>query len=157
MNPIQTVVSAYLLVSRRNDSLSPSGRRLFFGSIVVVSLAIASFWALNGAWYVLPFAVVEMVVEMAVLYGAMTLIERHAGDFESIRLCGDSVLVEQRRRGCLSRHDFNRYWVQLVVSDAGGGRLVMRSHGREVAFGELFSQDQRLAVASELRRFMKSY
>ena len=153
MNPIQTVVSAYLLVSGRNDSLSPSGRCLFFGSIVVVSLAIASFWALNGAWYVLPFA----VVEMAVLYGAMTLIERHAGDFESIRLCGDSVLVEQRRRGCLSRHDFNRYWVQLVVSDAGGGRLVMRSHGREVAFGELFSQDQRLAVASELRRFMKSY
>ena len=107
MNPIQTVVSAYLLVSRRNDSLSRSGRRLFFGSIVVVSLAIASFWALNGAWYVLPFA----VVEMAVLYGAMTLIERHAGDFESIRLCGDSVLVEQRRRGCLRRHDFNRYWV----------------------------------------------
>ena len=72
MNPIQTVVSAYLLVSRRNDALSRSGRRLFFGSIVVVL-------------------------------------------------------------------------------------LVLRSQGREVAFGELLSHDQRLAVASELRRFMKSY
>lgn len=152
MEPTHTAAPDFLLVARRNDSLSPSGRRLFFVSIVVVSLAIAFWWAFNGAWYVLPFSVIELVV----LYGALRLVERHAGDFESITVSGDRILVEQRRRGRSSRHEFNRYWVQLVVNDTGNGQLAMRSHGREVTFGELLSSDQRSAVASELRRFMKS-
>ena len=153
MDPAQTVAPEYVLIARRNDSLSPSGRRLFFVSIVFVSLAIASLWAFNGAWYVLPFSVLELVV----LYVALKLVERHSGDFESIQVAGDRILVEQRRRGRVSRHEFNRHWVQLVVTDAARGRFAMRSHGREVTFGEFLSNDQRSAVTSELRRFVKSF
>lgn len=153
MEPIQTVAPDYLLVARRNDSFSPSGRRRFFMSIAFASLAIASLWAFNGAWYVLPFSILELVV----LYVALKLVERHSGDFESIRLAGDRILVEQRRRGRFSRYEFNRYWVQLVVTDAGRGQLAMRSHGHEVTFGEFLSNDQRSAVTAELRKFIKNF
>ena len=159
MKPTQSVATVatlapdYLPVTRCNDSFSPSGRRWFFRSIVFVSLAIASLWALNGAWYVLPFSVLELVV----LYVALKLVERHSGDFESIQRSGDRILVEQRRHGRFSRHEFNRYWVQLVVTDAARGQLAMRSHGHEVTFGEFLSNDQRFVVTSELRRFIKSF
>lgn len=152
MEPTHTVAPEYLLVTRRNVSLSPSGRRAFFGSIVAVSLAIAVLW-LNGAWYVLPFSVLELLI----LYAALKLVESRSGDFESIRVSGDRILVERRHRGRSSRHEFNRYWAQLVEADAGHGQLAMRSHGREVAFGEFLSDDQRTAVVAELRRFMKSF
>ena len=95
MEPTQTVAPDYLLVARRNDSLSPSGRRWFFMSIVFVSLAIASLWALNGTWYVLPISILELVV----LYAALKLVERHFGDFESIQMYGDRILVEHPRPG----------------------------------------------------------
>ena len=153
MEPTQTVAPDYLLVARRNDSLSPSCRRWFFMSIVFVSLAIASLWALNGAWYVLPFSMLELVV----LYVALKLVERHSGDFESIQMSGDQILIEQRRRGRFSRHEFNCHWVQLVVTDAGRGQLAMRSHGHEMTFGEFLSNDQRSAITSELRRFIKNF
>lgn len=148
--------TSYHLVARRNDSLSPRGRRAFLLSIFAVSLSVAVFWAVQGAWYILPFA----VLEMAVLFAAFKIVEWHAGDFESVSIDGDRVLVERHDRGRTTRHSFDRHWAQVIVSHEGpGGRcaLRMRSHGREVRFGEFLTDQQRLQVAAELRRRLKNY
>lgn len=140
-----------LLVARRNDSLSPAGRRLFLLSIAVISFGIAVALGLHGAWFVLPFAGAEIVV----LALAFWLIERHAGDVETLRLQGDTLLLERRRGGRCERHEFNRAWARLEVRRGRGGRaagLALRSHGRAVDFGELLTEEQRLQVAGELRR-----
>lgn len=139
----------YTLVVRRNASLSPSGRRWFFISILLVSLGIATGWALNGAWYVLPFA----GLEMAVVYLALLVVARHGGDHESITIDGDRVVVERTRMGRTARHEFNRRWVQVVVGRTGRkSALCMRSHGHEVEIGEFLTDEQRKAVANDLRR-----
>ncbi|MBI1395462.1 MAG: DUF2244 domain-containing protein [Betaproteobacteria bacterium] len=148
--------SGYRLICRRNDSLSPRGRRLFFASIVVVSFGIAIAWWFRGAWVVLPFA----VIEMAVLYIALRVLESHAGDCEMVSISDDRVVVERYERGRRSRHEFNRYWAQLVVRRLGPGDrcgLALRSHGKEVGFGDYLTDEQRLTVASELRRRLKNY
>lgn len=137
------------LVVRRNTSLSPSGRRWFFVSILIVSLGIATGWALNGAWYVLPFA----GLEMGVVYLALLVIARHGGDQESITIDGDRVVVERTRKGRTARHEFTRQWAQVVVARTGRkSALCMRSHGREVEIGEFLTDEQRKAVANDLRR-----
>ncbi|MCW5626487.1 MAG: DUF2244 domain-containing protein [Burkholderiales bacterium] len=146
----------WLLVSRRNRSLSTTGRYLFLGSIAMVSFGIAFVWSLNGVWYVLPFTCVEMVV----LFVAFKVFERHANDFESIRLTGDRILVERRTSGRVSRHEFDRYWAQLVVTRSGPGNgveLALRSHGREVPFGEFLTDEQRADLANELKRRLKGF
>ncbi|MBI3068730.1 MAG: DUF2244 domain-containing protein [Betaproteobacteria bacterium] len=52
----------YTVTARRNNSLSSSGRFLVFGFILAVSLDIALACAYFGAWLILPFAGLEMVV-----------------------------------------------------------------------------------------------
>jgi uncharacterized membrane protein len=145
----------FLLIARRNNSLSSAGRAIVLGSLVVVCLAISLAFAFNGAWLVLPFAGAEMFV----LFLAFRLVERHAGDFESIAIKGDRVLVERWETGQVKRYELNRYWAQVVVhrcGPAGKTTLALRSHGREVEFGQHLTQDQRDALARTLRQQLSS-
>lgn len=140
----------YLVVAKRNDSLSPMGRRAFLLSIAVISLAVAVAMGFHGAWFVLPFA----GLEIALLAAAFWYVERHAGDVEIIRLRGHSLLLERCSAGREERHEFNRAWARVEVRRGRGGKaaLALRSHGKAVCFGELLTDEQRLVVAGELSR-----
>jgi uncharacterized membrane protein len=145
----------FLLIARRNNSLSSAGRAVVLGSLVALSLAISLAFAFQGAWLVLPFAGVEMFV----LFLAFRFVERHGGDFESIAIKGDRVLVERWESGRVSQYEFNRYWAQVVVNhSAPGGKcvLALRSHGREVEFGRHLTEDQRDALAHTLRQQLRN-
>src|ERR1043166_6958708 len=112
--------AAFSLVARRNSSLSSSGRQLVFGFIFIVSIGIGATFAALGAWLVLPFAGAEMLV----LYFAFRHIERHAGDYESITIVGDKVLLETRAVDRLERFELDRYWAQVGVGErTAGARL----------------------------------
>jgi uncharacterized membrane protein len=145
----------FLLIARRNNSLSSTGRTMVLGSLVAISFAISLAFAFTGAWLVLPFA----GVEMAVLFLAFRYIGRHAGDFESIAIKGDSVLVEKWELGEVCRYEFNRGWAQVILRDdrpPGRTTLALRSHGREVEFGQHLTEHQREAVAHTLRQQLRS-
>jgi uncharacterized membrane protein len=150
-----TDTGEFLLIARRNNSLSSAARAVVLGSLVALSLAISLAFAVQGAWLVLPFAGAEMFV----LFLAFRFIERHAGDFESIAIKDDRVLVERWETGRVSRYEFNRYWAQVVVShsaSAGKSILALRSHGREVEFGQHLTEEQRDALARRLRQQLRS-
>ena len=138
--------AGYSLVARRNNSLSSTGRLVVFAFIFVVSVGIAVAFALLGAWLILPFAGLEMLV----LYLAFRYVDRHAGDYERIAIAGDRVELEFSVAGRQSRHELNRCWAQVVVS-GDGGRLALRSHGRELEIGRHLNDEQRLKIARELR------
>jgi uncharacterized membrane protein len=141
----------FLLVARRNNSLSATGGVLVLGSLVLISLVISLAFAYFGAWLVLPFA----GVEMAVLWVAFHHVRRHAGDFESLAIKGDRVLVERWDRGKVSRIELNRYWAQVVLHRGampGHSVLALRSHGREVEFGRHLTEEQRYALARTLKQ-----
>lgn len=132
-------------VVRRNNSLSSTGRILVFGFIFVVSVGIACAFAALGAWLILPFAGLEMLI----LYWAFHHIERRATDYERIAIEGDKVSIEICEVGRARNHELSRYWAQVVVS-RDGARLALRSHGREVEIGRHLNDDQRLALAREI-------
>ena len=129
----------------RNNSLSSSGRVFAFGFIFVVSVGIACAFAALGAWLILPFAGLEMLV----LFWAFHHVERHATDYERIAITGNKVSIEIREVGRARHHEFSRYWAQVVVS-RDGARLALRSHGREVEIGRHLNEGQRLALAREI-------
>ena len=138
-------------VARRNNSLSSTGRLLAFGFIFVVSVGIAVAFAMVGAWPILPFAGLEMLV----LCLAFRAIERHAADYERIAIDGDRVKVEICEVGQARGHEFNRLWAQVVVS-RDGAQLALRSHGREVGIGRHLNDGQRLTLARELERQLRA-
>ena len=144
----------FTFVARRNNSLSSSGRFLVLGSLAVLILAIAVGFTFNGAWLVAPFAGLDILV----VYLAFRYVERRAGDYECIAFHDDSVVIESRQRGRTEKFEFNRHWVQVAfVEDRGGkrGRLLLRSHGKEVAFGAHLTGEQRAVVARRLKEHLK--
>ena len=137
---------AYTLTAKRNNSLSTSGRCLVFGFIFVVSFGISTAFAAFGAWPVLPFAGLEMLV----LFLAFRYIERRSGDYERLTVNGDKVLLERMEHGRVGQFEFNRYWAQLVY-DPAGSRLALRSHGREVEFGRYLTEEERVKLTQQLK------
>lgn len=134
-------------LARRNNSLSSTGRLLVFVLIFVVSVGIAAAFAAFGAWLILPFAGLEMLV----LYLAFRYVERHAGDYELIEIDGDRVSIERFEGGSRHRDALSRYWARVLVN-RDGSRLALRSHGRELEIGRSLSDAQRLELAQALRR-----
>ena len=54
--------------------------------------------------------------------------------------------------GCVRRFDANRYWTQVIVRDGSGrGRIMLRSHGKEIEFGAFLSEPARMDAARKLR------
>jgi len=138
----------YVYTARRNNSLSSAGRLLVFGFILTVSLGIATgFFLILGAWPILPYA----GVEMGVLYLAFRYMDRHAADYERIRIRGTSVAIEVHEGANVTRLELNRHWAK-VVCEPDGSRVALRSHGREIQVGRHLSEEQRLEMAQDLRR-----
>ena len=142
----------YSYTARRNNSLSASGRLLVFAFILAVSVGIATAFSLIfGAWPILPYAGLEMLV----LYCAFRYIDRHSSDYEQVTIRGSTIAIEVHEGRRVQRLELNRYWAR-VVCDSDGNRLALRSHGREIEVGRHLCDEQRLEMARNLRRELDS-
>jgi uncharacterized membrane protein len=142
----------FSLIAKRNCSLQSAGRWRVFWSVAVVSVLIASAFAAAGAWLILPFA----GLELAALYVAFRQFERDCEDFELVQLFGDRLVVEAHTGGRTRRFESNRYWTQVIVSRGPTScRVAIRSQGREIEFGTLLSDRERLASARRLQELLR--
>jgi uncharacterized membrane protein len=143
--------TGYILVARRNNSLTSTGRLAVFALIFVVSIGIAVAFAAFGAWLILPFAGLEMLV----LFLAFYHVERHAADYERIEIDGNTVKVEWCSAGTTHGRALNRHWASVVLS-GDGSRLALRSHGRELEIGRYMNAEQRVELAHSLERRLRA-
>ena len=138
------------IIARPNSSLTAKGRAYAVIIIASISLVVAIAFSLIGAWFVLPFAGLELIgIGYAFYY-----IHCHSQDFESIVILGDQVSVEKKSYKVVSLMVFNRYWAKVLLRDTPSGDqlLSLRSHGKEVGFGQAYmTNDQRLDLAKQLK------
>lgn len=152
--------SGYKIIARPNNSLSPKDGVRLIVAMAVVTLVIGLGFSHIGAWLVLPFAGLEILGFVYAFY----FIYLHSGDFESITIDDDRVVVEKRNDRETTTTVFQRYWAQVNLREVvkvGGisGRcgLFISSHGNEVEFGKSFINDeQRTLLARELRKKLKN-
>ncbi|NBV88950.1 MAG: DUF2244 domain-containing protein, partial [Betaproteobacteria bacterium] len=78
-------------VLKRNCALTPKQLMKIFASLALASLGMAGFWASQGAWLVLPFAVIEVLA----LGVAFAVYARHAVDCERVRLDQNALVIER--------------------------------------------------------------
>jgi uncharacterized membrane protein len=148
------------IIARHNNSLTPKAGVKLLLALAGIVLVVGFGFARIGAWLVLPFAGLEI---LAFAY-AFHYIYLHSGDFESISIENDSVVVEKRDYKEVTTTVFQRHWAQVSlrkVASAGGvigkSGLFIRSHGKEIEFGKHFMNDeQRALLARELKQKLKN-
>lgn len=132
---------------RRNCALSPAQLAICFSAIGIVTLLIASAFALQGAWVVVPFAGLEMLA----LAIAFVVHARHAGDYERIVLERGCVTVERLHGGRLARLECPAPWVRVQYGGSRRELIRLVASGREVAVGRYVPDGERTRLARELR------
>lgn len=141
---------AFVFHSRPNLSLTRSQERLVFWSLAALCFATAGAFAWLGYWLVLPFAGLEIGV-LAWAFGALRSRE---GDYESLMIDGDLVVLEWHCGHHGERREMNRHWARVACNCRSPGRdcrLSLSSHGRATDVGQYLSDEARLQLAATLR------
>lgn len=150
----------YKIIARHNNSLTPRAGVKLLLALAGIVLVVGFGFARIGAWLVLPFAGLEILAFAYVFH----YIYLHSGDFESITIENDSVVVERRGYKEATTTVFQRHWAQVSlreVASVGGvigkSGLFIRSHGKEIEFGKHFMNDeQRALLARELKQKLRN-
>lgn len=132
---------------KRNCSVTPPQLLGLFASLSVVSLGIATFFWMQGATLVMPFAWAELIAVGI----AFTVYARHARDGEKIFLQGGQLVVELETAGRLHRAEFNREWVRVEPKNGDGSLIEVSGQGRSVRVGRHVRPELRPALAREIR------
>jgi len=138
------------LIVRPNRTLTVRDMRWLFVGLAAVVLTIGIGFSVVGAWPVLPFAGLELLLVGFVLYR----LYRHVDDHEQIRIEGGRVDVHQRRGGYDRHAEFQRYWtkVRLVRRGWYPSRLTLGSHGRFVEIASDVNEATRESLWTDLKK-----
>lgn len=143
---------------RPNCSLSRRGSLLFFIVVTVVSaLLCIRFWLL-GAWLVMPFFVLEVVVLGIALY----LLARGSEYREIINISSGQILITAKNGNQqLWQEKLNLFWVEVVLEadekEWYPSRLYLRSHGKFLQIGKCLTDDDRSGLAQQLRKVLAQH
>jgi uncharacterized membrane protein len=141
------------LIARRNNSLTRQGRWTVFATLAAISLTLAFAFLAAGAWPVLPYS----ILEISVLAVAFACVERRAGDWERLTIAGDRVVAERSLAGVQERREWNRRWLEVRTTPSRLGRparLALCGAGVEWDFGATLPEEERFALARELKRIV---
>ncbi|QKT03293.1 DUF2244 domain-containing protein [Ectothiorhodospiraceae bacterium 2226] len=139
-------------VLRPDRSLPWRTLMLVYAGIATVCLGVGVFWALQGAWLVLPFAGIEVLALGAAFY----LSALRGRDCEIVSVAEETVAVQKGRARPTESYSFPRRWAQVILKHPSARihplRLAIRSHGREVELGAFLRDDEREKLAQALAR-----
>ncbi len=123
-----------------------------FVAISLVTLTIAVAFAAFGAWMILPFTGLELLLVGVSLY----LLMRQVGDYEQLDVRDGRLLVTKRVGKTDERHEFQAHWAKVIlrkrIALAGSTQLLIRSHGREIELATGLNDEAKGTLANDLRR-----
>jgi len=140
-------------ITKPNASASTESVLKLLLSLVVLSGLIAMGFFHIGAWMVLPFAGLELVLVVL----AFVVVLRHRGDYEKITFVENHIEIEQSVLGKIKHARFQCYWTRVTLREGENGKtsLWIGSHNQEVEFGrDTMDNVQREQVASHLKRML---
>lgn len=137
---------------KRNCSITPSQLGWLFASLCLVSMAIATFFWMQGAKLIMPFA----WLELAAVGFAFAVYARHARDGEKIVLEGSHLVVELETAGRTQRAEFNREWVRIEPKSSDGSLIEVSGQGLSVQVGRHLRPELRPALAREIRLALRA-
>jgi uncharacterized membrane protein len=137
--------SGFSLTLKRNCSISPKALAGVFAALALLVLAIGAGFAAAGAWLVLPFAGLEVLL----LGAAFVLYARHAADYERIDLDAGRLIVEVADAERIARYEIDARRARICMEKE---RVVLRGAKEELELGRHLDAEARVALAAELEK-----
>lgn len=139
-----------------NRSLSREGMIIFFIAIFVVSVLLAVRFFILGAWIVLPFTLLEMLILGISWY----MYERSSRCWQRIVVNSKEVQVSNLQgSNTLQDWMFNAYWVSVVFKPDPRkwypSKLFIKSHTEKIRIGKCLTEDDRKALAEDLKNSLE--
>jgi uncharacterized membrane protein len=133
-------------------SLSQRGFAWFIGmTAALVALPLLSVLGSPVVWALLPF----VAAMLAAIWLALRKNGRDRDIVEDLQLSRERLaLVRHGPKGRRQDWEANPYWVRVTLHQTGGpvpNYLTLKGDGREVELGAFLSEDERIALHSELR------
>lgn len=142
--------NSFRVTFKPNSALSASNKQKLILLLTLIPCLIGLYFAVMGAWLVLPFVGLEIV---ALAY-AFYYINNHESDYESISIEGDQLVVQRCVGDTHSQHVINPYWVKVIQHELPNGELhlYLQSHGKELEVGRYLTRIQRELLAKQLKQ-----
>lgn len=135
-----------------HSALNWVGMRRLLCVLTAAIAAVAVYFAVQGAWLVLPFAGLEALV----VCGGIYLNARWAVTREVVRLDGPDLVLSRGRRDLVEIARLPRYWTRVALARDPRGwypsRLFLECHGRRLEIGSVLAEPERARLAEGLRR-----
>ncbi|MEM7016977.1 MAG: DUF2244 domain-containing protein [Pseudomonadota bacterium] len=139
---------------RPNKSMSWQQNLLFIYSIGFISGALSLYFLYHGAWMIVPFVGLEILVLTVCLYIVYCRIDTQ----EVITIESSQVIIESGRHKIRKRNVFNRYWTRVDLQEPSyrwyASRLFIGSHGKQIEIGAALVEDERKSLAKELAKMI---
>lgn len=151
---VDDVADCTHVIVQANRSMSWRANVMLIALMTLVSFGIALAFAMVGLWVVLPFAGLEMLALAGGLYWTM----RRLGRREVITFSASEVRLATGYRFPEVTRSFPRHWVRIEYdcsdSPFDTGSLVLRVHDQRHRVGECLGREEKLKLATELRRLL---
>ena len=146
--PFREGARGFSLILKRNCSISPAGLACVFAALGVAALAIGTGFALAGAWLILPFAGLEVLL----LTAAFLLQARHATDYERIELDRGRLAIEVAQAERVAHYELDARAVRI---ETDGRHVVLRGGPHALVLGRHLDLESRAAFAAELAKRLR--
>jgi uncharacterized membrane protein len=138
----------FSLILKRNCSIAPGRLACVFAALAVAVLGIGIGFAIAGAWLILPFAGLEVLI----LGAAFVCQARHATDYERIELDRGRLRVEVAEAQRIERYELD---AQRARIEMHGPHVVVRGPQEELKLGRHLDDEARIAFAAELKNRLR--
>lgn len=146
--PFRDGNAGFSLILKRNCSLSPAGLAGVFVALAFVVLAIGAAFAMVGAWLVLPFAGLEVLL----LAAAYVAYARRAADYELIELDSGRLTVEVAEAQTTLRYEMEARRARVVLE---GDHVVLQGAREQLELGRHLDAHTRAEFAVELQKRLR--
>ena len=136
---------------KRNCSLAPRQLASVYAALGLLSFLVGVLFTLHGAWYVLAFAMLEILVLALAFFNYA----RHATDHEHIALAEGCLLIECVQAGRLQQTRLDPYWTRITLPHRAEDLIKLEARGVKVEVGRFVTEEKRLQAAQELRRQLR--
>jgi len=146
--PFRDGNTGFSLILKRNCSISPAGLAGVFAALACVAVAIGAGFALVGAWLVLPFAGLEVLL----LGSAFVAYARRAADYERIELDSGRLTVEVGQAQKTSRYEMDACRARVRLEEE---RVLLSGAREQLELGRHLDAESRARFAAELQKRLR--